>query len=127
MNKVLLRKVRDKIKKRPMQFNMNWWTQDRSESGEPASHCGTACCIAGWAMAIHNRVNPDLLEPYGVPQKAIAALELTDHQASNLFNDSSWPEPFAERYRKARIEKAKQSVFVAIAVGRINHMLKTGE
>lgn len=52
MNKALLRETAAKIEARPRQFNMSSFFSGNDSVGNEASHCGTACCIAGWGITL---------------------------------------------------------------------------
>lgn len=115
--KRLLERIKRQIKKEPKQFIMDayFWSSYR------IPNCGTAACIAGWAVTFGNNFeNPkvacEIFQGYGEDGGRIA-LGISRRQAVALFNESEWP----ERFQGSRNTLAKR------AVKRINHFIKTGE
>jgi hypothetical protein len=123
MNIKLLNQIKEAITNEPRQFVMeNFFYVD-----EHIPNCGTACCIAGWAIAIHNNCNP-------VTAHSIAAKKLNYYDAQaeeilnipidlgrSLFYIERWPMQFNYRWRFATdaVERAK------IACDRIDHFIAT--
>lgn len=131
LNTELLLKVKEQILKEPLQFIMGNWFQTKHEIvQEPIPNCGTAACIAGWAIAIHNQMNPakacaavsnhefkwhssefiadDILDPKG------------DITVSNLFYVDRWPYQLAFDFRNSedpvrRAQLAAQAIDMFIA------------
>lgn len=115
MNVRLLRRIQKQIAKEPKQFDMGFWFERKLPWKIP--NCGTAACIGGWAVALHNKVTPEnarkcrRLEPQEI-------LELDYDQAGRLFYKQHWPDKFLENL-KSPTASAKQ------AVARIDHFIKT--
>lgn len=145
INIPLLRKIQKQILKEPKQFDMtNWFTQTESKmrkSGdrfftEISQHsripnCGTAACIAGWAVAINNRLNPDQASAWASSEHknglyfvgyAAELLGLDDDQGDRLFYEGNWPEEFKFEMGKAYGKASKQA---KVACARIDHFIKT--
>ncbi len=134
LNVKLLRKVKAQILKEPAQFAMTkWFTRDIAQANEFAEvldirrrvipNCGTAACIAGWAVAIHKESNPELVaRSYYMPYDANDALDLDDDNSHLLYHVARWPRKFLERWRRARSMAARARV----AADRIEHFIATG-
>jgi len=139
MNVKLLKRVRDRIKLRPQQFDMTDWFSPSTNADQTPSHCGTAACIAGWAMTLHQRTTPEkcqapdslTFEEYGRQ-----ILDLTFHEGQSLFYVGEWPNPYSQQFAAIRDKlrdgdkltpKQADRLFAKIAVERINHFIKTGE
>lgn len=79
MNIPLLEKIKETILRDPTDFDM-------------ASYCGSACCIAGWAVRIQyptRDFDRDLAE---------RALQLNCKESDRLFHTDMWPSGFRARY-----------------------------
>lgn len=95
MNIELLEKVKSAILAEPQHFRMDTWT------------CGTAHCIAGWALKLEGVpiVNPEA----GAPSQRTANGNEPDIEASSLldlphhglFHVEEWPYELRERYDAA--------------------------
>lgn len=133
MNKPLLRKVRDTIRQRPGQFIMDAYFSCETQACKTPFHCGTACCIAGWTIALASQLKPaDLFEKQwsfdeDVFDQATRFLTLTDAAASRLFYTDDWPKLFRDEWVQAEGKQASDKTFANIAVRRINHFLNTGK
>lgn len=88
--------------------------------------CGTAACIAGWAVVLTDGVPSKIREFMKMRERAAELLNVdagyswTSHP---LFYAPNWPKPFASRYRNAEGPKKR----AIIAAERIEHLIKTGE
>lgn len=144
MNIDLLLKVKARILAAPSQFVMNisyanphTIRDQRSLFGKAPSddidrdtieNCGTAACIAGWAVAITRDANPksmwDQYDDLWDPVQSIAAAELglEPRQCGNLFHISGWPRKFRERWYDATTLEHR----ALIAADRIDHFIATG-
>lgn len=133
VNYALLRKMRRYILARPRQFEMTGFFQralypldgnwDRLIK---PSHCGTACCIAGWAITLQQMPHKPMPSkanwvPYDEVTTAHKALGLTKQQAGNLFYVGSWPEPYRSAYEKAKTYTARARAGAA----RVAEFIKT--
>lgn len=120
INVALLREIQKQILKSPKQFRM--WTWFVSDNSIP--NCGTAACIAGWAIALKRKESPQkayewwwnsngTLSPFEIGKRA---LKLTNAQAGRLFIPEHWPAQF----HKKNADDAEQ------AVRRIDAFIKSG-
>ena len=93
LNVKLIRAIQKKIREVPEQFNMIDWFS----SGPGIPNCGTAACIAGWAMTIHWRMSPvlakqkrfSLLSEFGYAMRLIG---ISREQAETVFYSDNWPD-----------------------------------
>lgn len=130
MNIPLLKAVRDKIASEPHQFEMaHYFTRflDCKDAHKiKIPDCGTACCIAGWALAIHKGKKPNVLKDDGASTGREAAGVLgIDHIGSEcLFHESFWPSQFKSLngIDFSYLTKKQQA---KLAVKRINHFIRT--
>ena len=139
MNVAKLLAVKRQILKVPSQFGMtryfftdvNHFNNKYELKREKIPNCGTAGCIAGWAVALE--------EFQGSPAEAYKAysrsphrraqflLDLTEIEAERLFYltpsaHESWPPQFREAYQAAKRLRDRARV----AARRIDHFIKTG-
>lgn len=132
MNIPLLKRVKQAILKRPGQFEMGSFFSsvlifDEGRKEIPASHCGTAACIAGWAVHIEEgkkrieATRSDHADAGDVEDVAIDLLMLSESQTSRLFYNHYWPDPFPFEYNAAKTPLARAKV----AAARISHFIKT--
>lgn len=130
INYKLLRRVREQILREPRQFFMDWWTTRdaravRLKKGEEIPNCGTAACIAGWAVALSRGKTPkQIARLEHIPEIGRKELGISDAQAERLFDASpfgEWPGQFRDFWQTAKtpIQRAR------IAARRINHFIKT--
>ena len=112
MNVKLLRKVKDEICKKPSQFNMDWFYNDRDQLGNKPSNCGTALCIAGWGICLSQKINPnDLMFQDGdFFARARKIFDLTQGQAENLFDANNWDWRFDYEFEGAGTMKKKTKI-----------------
>jgi len=114
MNVKLLKKVRDYIAKHPEKYDQSTW-------------CGTACCIAGHAVALgraatRKEVDHRLIGSVSLSIDAQQLLQLEPSQAHRLFH-SSWENVAYGRFRvDFDMPPGKRA---RIAVRRINHFIRT--
>lgn len=135
LNVKLLRRIKRHILAQPKRFLMShsiikansqkeWrgniqWAPEASKIRPP---CGTAACIAGWAVLL----TKGSAEVDSVRYEAAMALGVeveerwTDH---TLFYAPRWPKPFAAQYESA----TKPAQRAKIAAARIEWLIKTGE
>ena len=114
MKKALLLKVKEAILAEPKNYDQN-------------NLCGTACCIAGHAVAIAkpktwSRLNK---EDDGalMADTAKSLLGLDNEQYYRICNYAhSWPEPFDTKFGCATTSKQRAK----IAAKRIDHFIATG-
>lgn len=158
MNEKLLREIADLIVAHPKKFEMrNAFTGlgawGRFEHGDPRwsedwHECGTAACIAGWAVAlkeIEERLNKSAADiisatddqvqeslvisadmPWGaVHHDAVELLQLDSHAAERLFYVIEWPSQFQEAMELARRHRDLQKQ-AEIARDRILYFISTG-
>ena len=140
MNTKLLRRVAKHISEEPKRLAMGLWIQrkDDSYSGDGLvyehyhqdgqfsnratkhrfAQCGTAGCIAGWAVLLKHGVTK-AGKICDVPVEAAKILDIED--CGRLFYVDDWPEEFSLPYLSAHTP-AKRA---RIAVARIEHFIKT--
>ena len=122
MNVQLLRRIQKRILKEPKQFCMGQWFND-DLGGIAIPNCGTAACIAGWAMTLHggykkpSLADNEYLRTGQVP--GMYNLELNRKQSERLFYFDQWP----VRFKQKKVEGTK--AFAVQAVRRIDHFIKT--
>jgi len=122
-------------------FYMGTWISLVPDGMEPdacmtkkeALSCGTACCIAGWAVFLANKrlcIGNDTVETAsGRPLGSVSAwaqsyLGLTDDEADRLFYLSRWPVEYRfDRYGDWSSMGYKDST--KNAAERIRHMIQT--
>lgn len=92
--------------------------------------CGTAACIAGWALSTAHKKDPAEVvrlfvrrkkHPYLSAQKVLG---LNKDQAERLFHSDNWPEPFQQDYRDAD-ESLDFKKKAKIAAARIRFFIVT--
>ena len=128
LNRTLLLKVAARLKRLRHQAHYNQSTFIETNA------CGTACCIAGWAL-LESGMKPKEVEqiredfPGGVGQAAVDVLGLpTSSRYPTLFHEFpsiSWPEPYATRWANStekgpnRQSKIAADLLEAIAKGKV--------
>lgn len=131
LNVKLLRKIQKHILEEPRRFMMASYVRwgkpgariPREQRLPDQSHifpaCGTTACIAGWANILSGE------PPYRAadPRLAVKRLGIKAEQAVPLFADLAWPDPFRDRYRKAKTPAQRAK----IATERIEHLISYGE
>ncbi len=128
MNIELLEKTRDQILSHPDQVNMQDWFNHKNGLNEEAGGCGTAACIAGWALFVANNAEKltDLPIPFDAPaRRAKEALWLSDAEADRLFFTVSWPSPFGLALLRARTDFRTTTAYAQVVADRIDHFIKT--
>lgn len=108
MNVKLLREIKQQILKEPKLYDQDHVTVRKE--------CGTAHCIAGWAMMLSRSIS-------SFPG---ASLDITTEQYSRLagramMGTCDWPKKYAEAYKKARTPQGRARV----AAQRIDCFIKT--
>jgi len=133
LNTKLLRKIRNRILARPRQFLMSRYYSKVTDIGKKPSHCGTAACIAGWAVALHKNINPaQASEEYindfsSMWIKATKLIGLENrHAAASLFTSHNWPRNFYYAYITA-LSNRNHAQAARVAADRINHLIRTGK
>lgn len=143
MNIDLLLKVKARILQAPSQFVMNTSYANTHTNREQHTifgkapsddidrdtieNCGTAACIAGWAVAISRDTNPkSMLDQFGdlwdlVQSTAADKLELDSEQCDKLFHISGWPRKFRERWYDATTLEQR----ALVAADRIDYFIET--
>lgn len=136
MNKELLLKVKDQILKEPKQFFMGSWfsTQfDASKPIWPVPNCGTSACIAGWAVALNAKKNPNLMAEHynathdSIESDAMQALEISYQDAQDLFFASYWPMDLRDRYQEMEYKDNAPEELAKIAAERIDRFIAETE
>lgn len=123
-----LREIKKQILAEPSQFDMTVYF-----SAKPTSTCGTASCIAGWALWLYAKNFQKSLKinvlghlysdyPEHISFKNLAAklLGLTYLQAERIFFSNQWPLKFYRKYRLALTDEDKAKV----AAEYIDYLIK---
>jgi hypothetical protein len=117
-----LRAIQEKIGAEPTQFVMEQ-IFDSLLPGIEIANCGTAACIAGWAIVLAEGTSPKQASyTYNINQIVVSAqteLELSMDQARRLFYFAGWP----ARYKRNREEGTAK--FARQAIRRIDYFIKT--
>lgn len=130
INVELLERVRDKVRAAPEAYDQTTYRRT-----EPAAPCGTAACIAGWAVTLSgepltetaNRCvcdDPLCLRGTSVAEDARRLLGLLPEEASVLFRAAparTWPEPFGTLYGLAKSPQARAEVAASYLNWIIEH------
>lgn len=148
MNKILLKKVANHIKKHPEQLSMVDWVSD--------TDCGTTACIAGWTCLLSKdkcckdtyaensfllRVSKEFprnreliqfnvykrkrVEILHTSEAAVSLLDISSSDENKLFYVSGWPKKFRIDY--LRVLRVNQKKTAEVVYRRILHFIKTGE
>lgn len=157
MNTKLLRRIQKQILLKPYQFEMTAWFVDNSRlkekgekvtkayNGKPIPNCGTAGCIAGWALTlglkfkklrnaivkfkksigeVYTELEHDINKK--IADKAQELLKLDTKQANRLFYVDNWPNKFVAGIDKwnafSALSKEEQA---QVASDRIDHFINT--
>lgn len=133
INVRLLRAIQRQIAKEPRQFIMSSWF--KKDDSYP--NCGTAACVAGWAIAVSRKKTPlqaaislspgfsasEYLSPQSVVRispRAGRLLGLDQDQRDRLFIMDNWPRQFRfENWCTMPESRAR------LAISRIDHFIKT--
>lgn len=124
MNIELLRAVQARITAEPRQFVMyDWFTRKLDESPGMIPNCGTAACVAGWAIALSQGLDPRAARDahdatssrYTTEQTAQQVLDIDHWRGSRLFYFTRWPAQFT----------LKPENDVAQACARIDYFIAT--
>ena len=121
LNVELLRKVQAQILKEPRQFLMElfFYSGPRYRDLGPEEvipNCGTAACIAGWAIAIDRQMTPKeaheatRYEEGDDTRRGAEALRISRKQAETLFFTEYWPGEFRDRYEDDQRPEARAKV-----------------
>jgi hypothetical protein len=128
MNVELLLKVKEQILKEPAQFQMAWiFTRHIVDSytdidRDKIPNCGTAACIAGWAISIHRGMTPKQVSDseIGGWEDAQELLGIGRGWADELFNVERWPTGYKEAwYESDTLEDRAQ-----VAADRIDDFIR---
>lgn len=130
LNVKLLRRIQKAILRHPDQFDMEWWFQSYLKfNSKPAlleaGGCGTAACIAGWAVHLsrgHRRLATTRRAVWDTHNEATRLLRIDSGRQCPLYNIGAWPEEFRNGYEGAETPLARAKV----AVARIDHFIETG-
>lgn len=121
MNTELLMEVRQRILDEPRQFDMDVFFESHAD----IPNCGTAACIAGWAIALSEKTTPKEAKNRNFSLDyeilAVRALRIDFHQANRLFYVGTWPAEFQSRFRMS-VESDERA---QVAAERIDHFIKT--
>lgn len=132
MNKELLLKIKEQILREPKQFVMGTWFTPfpaDSDGGDlwdniKVPNCGTAACIAGWAIALHEGKAPSevtgaIIKAENYLIKAENYLDIEMEDAEDLFYADHWDNDLQDRWDFAKsLEERAQ-----IAAERIDQFI----
>jgi hypothetical protein len=126
LNVRLLRRIQRRILKEPRQFQMDDLYSATDDFGkEVTANCGTAACIAGWAVALSSGISPreaSILDSTGQQNTwGLAVKKLGLESGRPLFLVYEWPGKFWAAYERAKTNRQQAKV----AVARIEHFIKT--
>lgn len=119
MNIELLNKICDTLRDDKNPFDMGCFFERDNKAVCPRcaqDYCGTACCIAGYALKLQYPNGLSGMDMSFV-KLAARALLISNNQAFNLFFTENWPENFREIYRDGDRHVA--------AIKRIEHFIAT--
>lgn len=127
LNVRLIRKIQKHIMAEPRRLLMrsvklyalgpnDSYVADDFETKVPYPDCGTAQCIAGWALTLSGRrLDTDM-------SKAARLLNL-DAPTGRVFAVCMWPYQFISQYSKAKTPLARAKV----ACKRLDYLVRTGK
>ena len=124
--KVLLDRVCEQILKEPKQFQMDAFfatANGMADTPEVIPNCGTAACIAGWAIALHDGLNPKAANEHlhvNLDYYFAGIMQLPIGDTNNLIYVDQWPDEFQEPFIEAT-EEQDWDRRAHIAVDRIRH------
>lgn len=128
LNVRLLRKIQKHILEEPRRLKMDnavvlkkgserSFMSDFRTTQQLFPACGTAACIAGWAVILSGRMTAekvDCSDPYSIRREADdvlgACLPIGDWMSNPLFFSGSWPEPFSSDYRAADTPRKRAKI-----------------
>jgi hypothetical protein len=129
LNVKLLRKIQKHILAEPKRFIMAGFFEhgkpgdfiwDYSLAGSGFPDCGTAACIAGWAVKLETgRFGQEAT--IGRRAEKLLGLDEATLQRDSLFSVYSWPSKFGRPFREA----ADPAIRAKIACARIDHFIAT--
>lgn len=109
MNIPLLRQIQAQIIQHPDTFEMRDWD------------CGTAACIAGWAIRLTHKASNQC----GYYRPAMNALDLNGNQGELLFYRKNWPREFCVPDVSRLLGGSTEKAYAKAAVARIDHFIAT--
>lgn len=130
MNVKLLRKIQKHILEKPRRFIMatffvRKYGQQKTFISDGAAqrpvkfeNCGTAACIGGWAVFLHDGLKTD---PENIRARAIKLIGLKSPMGDELFEVGHWPAKFRDAYYIAKSQRSR----ARIAAQRIDHFIAT--
>jgi hypothetical protein len=121
MNRDNVIAVRDRIEEvGDDHCNMLWWSYGQvSSSGE--LDCGTAACIAGWAMAMkYGKYDKTQFTDEETVEQAKEWLGIESHVSPNLFYHFAWPQEYIDLYNNAGASKAMVTILNDILNGELD-------
>lgn len=137
MNVKLLEQVKAMILKFPEHVNMDMWSEGTLIADkQSAPLCGTAGCIAGWALAVeHGALTKEFVMDNNIAEAAAELLGLLSSgaeidieamkgfEADRLFYTELWPTEFRLAYYDT---PARSSYRGQVVADRIDHFIATG-
>lgn len=107
-------------------FHGEYCTDDYDEPKVKFAACGTAACIAGWAVLLGDGITGKQLNDLNSNQiweRAEKLLGITPVEADGLFYEANWPLPYRDRYDDATSQKE----LAEVGAERIDHFIEHRE
>ncbi len=111
---------------------MNWWFSQLDSTGKPAKGCGTAGCIAGWALLLGSKKKGLTLKHasgltvlWNIKEKAQRLLGLTSLQSTLLFIEEKWPAEFSRDKDGHYLDHKSALSAAKLAAKRIDVFIKS--
>ena len=122
INVGLLQRIKKHILESPLRMDMSVYVvQNFLDGDEYVPPCGTAACIAGWAVLLS--LKPDeALNEIGLRDRAVEFLGLDSCALSayDVFHVAHWPEPYQSNHAAALPVERAQAV-----ADYIDYLIKT--
>jgi hypothetical protein len=126
MNITALLEIKAAILSHPRQFQMDHTYATYLDDCTPAGGCGTAACIAGWAMFLRetdSRMNErENMPSFELLSRAASHLDVPN---GKLFLRGDWPDQFRLPYNSA-IDACDSVRMAKIAADAIDDYISTG-
>lgn len=128
LNIPVIRQLMAAVLNHPHEFDMLlMWQPAHYRLYEPTKGCGTACCFAGFTVALIENVSLEKIREIDGDQDcwsiAATALGLSEDQAESVFLRSHWPERYRVQYDNAATDQERAQS----GADRLEHLIQTGE
>ena len=94
VNVKLFKRIRAHILQEPLRFYMGYWFSLVNNRWDLKPACGTAACLAGWAVLLSGGSSRST---YNIEERAAKLLGLSPGMSAQLFYRLHWPQPFYRR------------------------------